>query len=73
MCRQQRRRLYGFSERLKEAFLASGMTKIEFANKIGRERKMTYEYLNGSTPPRYIYASKNLCSSKCKCRLAFIW
>lgn len=51
MAKQRRKMLYGFSERLEEAFLASGMSKVEFARKIGRERKMTYEYLNGTTPP----------------------
>lgn len=51
MARPKRTKLYGFSERLEEAFLASGMSKKEFAEKIGKERKAVYLYLDGTTPP----------------------
>lgn len=72
MAKPRRRKLYGFSERLEEAFLASGMSKMEFARKIGKERKAVYLYIDGTTP-RCVYAGKNLCCSESECRLASVW
>ena len=51
MSRCKRGRLFGFSERLQESFRASGMTVVDFAGKIGKERKVVYAYINADAQP----------------------
>lgn len=50
----------GFPKRLYDAWLASGMTQIEAARKIGYERKMISHWIHGDSVPNAL-ALARLC------------
>lgn len=51
----------GFTERLKELWLLSGLTQIEIAQRIGYDRKSIAAWINGDYVPN-ILALARLCS-----------
>lgn len=60
MAKNKQRKLEGFSERLKEEKMKSGLTCIEISKRIGRERKSIYGYMYGDTQPD-AYTLAKLC------------
>ena len=52
MCKMKHYPLSGFTERLNDAFLKSGLTQMKLAERIGVERKTVINYLYGVSEPQ---------------------